>query len=616
VKTLLFTQCLQNDFVAPVSPGAPLPSALHIGRAESRRLLGDPESAWGREGPLARFLAAWTDGLTADHAAIHIRDWHDQEDPATRGHLDHFGAHCVRGTPGAEFVAPLSKIAARGRIVDSAVLSDFVGTALEATIREVVAGCSDVRVGIVGVWTDFKVRYLAYELMTRLGLSEIAVASALTASASRAHHRAALEHLASSLGVTVLDSIPEFLAWLGLRPWAGPPPGRGRHAPAVHLPVGVALADEERRLVGHLFRDCREVRLEPLSGGFSGSRVFRSSSVDRRGMSEVPFVVKIDTHAKIGRERVAVESVERMLGAASPRLVDYIDLESLGAIQYQFATMHGGEVTTLQQAFAEAVTAETARGLVENVVRRVLSRLYQGAFLDRVRLLDEYSYRPEYTERTLEVVASLSRSVAGRGVLEIEGLAGEWPHPALFYSGLPAAGSTEPEEVPCCMVHGDLNLANVLLDENGNTWLIDYFWTRVGHAWRDVAKLENDLKLILVPLSDDGALARAAAWERILIAHGDLSRTLPPLPAELAADVAVAKAHAAIAILRGLAGRLAIEAGLEPPLAPRPYWIAQLRYSAHSMSFEECSPRQKRHALASTCLLAARLRSAHPAGAD
>lgn len=70
----------------------------------------------------------------------------------------------------------------------------------------------------------------------------------------------------------------------------------------------------------------------------------------------------------------------------------------------------------------------------------------------------------------------------------------------------------------------------------------------IGHAWRDVAKLENDLKLILVPLAAD--------------------------------DV----------------------------LAPRPYWLAQLRYSAHAMGFEECSPRQKRLALASTCLLAERLR--------
>ena len=31
-----------------------------------------------------------------------------------------------------------------------------------------------VKVGIVGVWTDVKVHYLAYDLVTRLGLERIA----------------------------------------------------------------------------------------------------------------------------------------------------------------------------------------------------------------------------------------------------------------------------------------------------------------------------------------------------------------------------------------------------------------------------------------------------------
>jgi hypothetical protein len=59
VRYLLFTECLQSDFVAPMNAGAPLPNELHIGRAESRRLLGDPAGAWAEEGPLARFLSAF-----------------------------------------------------------------------------------------------------------------------------------------------------------------------------------------------------------------------------------------------------------------------------------------------------------------------------------------------------------------------------------------------------------------------------------------------------------------------------------------------------------------------------------------------------------------------------
>jgi hypothetical protein len=165
--------------------------------------------------------------------------------------------------------------------------------------------------------------------------------------------------------------------------------------------------------------------------------------------------------------------------------------------------------------------------------------------------------------------------------------------------------------VACCVVHGDLNLANVLLDGTGNTWLIDYFWTRLGHALQDIAKLENDLKFILVSLEDDAALARAVEWERGLLSQEDLLGPVPPLPTALAVDPRLAKAHAAIARLRELGADLLREAGLPGPVPAAEYRIAQLRYSAHTLSFDECDLRQKRFALASSCLLAERLARAY-----
>jgi nicotinamidase-related amidase len=604
VRHLLFTECLQNDFVAPLLPGVPLPNALHIGRAESRRLLGDPEGPWADEGPLARFLAAWRDGAGSGHASIHVRDWHDAHDPATRRHLDHFGDHCLRGSEGARFVAPLEPVAAAGIVVDSAVLSDFAGTDLEGRLTPLLEGRA--RAGIIGVWTDFKVQYLAYELMTRLGVHDIAVCGALTASRSRIHHRQALEHMQASLGVTVIDSLPEFLSWLGVggAPRAAQAPGRSRCT--VEPAPGLALDDEERRLLEHLFRDCARVRVEGLAGGYSGSRVFRADSVDRRGKREVPFVVKLDTHARIARERVGVESVENLLGAASPRLADYVDLETRGAVKYQFATMHGGEVTTLQKAFRAAGGPGEARTLLDNVVERLLSRLYQAPALDRLDLLAYYGFEPRYARAVGERAEELARREGG-SVL-IPGLAEGLPDPAPFYEAL-AGRRREPTEVACCLVHGDLNLANVLLDPTGNAWLIDYFWTRHGHALQDVAKLENDLKFIMVPLADDAALARAVAWERLLLSGTDLLQAPPALPDELAGDGTLGKAHAAIVRLRELGAQLQREARRSAPVPDREYRLAQLRYSAHTLSFDECDLRQKRFALASTCLLAERLRA-------
>jgi nicotinamidase-related amidase len=608
MRSLLFTECLQNDFVAPLPPGAPLPNALHIGRAESRRLLGDPEADWATEGPLARFLTAWAAAATADQLAIHIRDWHDPQEPATRAHLDHFGPHCVRGSEGARFVPPLERtLGQAARVVESAILSDFVGTGLEATLRPLLA--DGTRAGLIGVWTDVKVHYLAYDLISRCGLREIAVCSALSASRSRVHHYLALQQMAANLGVTVIDSIPEFLAWLGVEASVAPAAVKGRASARVTTPPEVELGDEERRLVEHLFRDCDEVRLDPLSGGFSGSRVFRSASVDRLGYEQVPFVVKIDSHAKIAQERVAVELVENLLGAVAPRLSEYVDLETRGAIKYQFASMHAGEVTTLQRAFRAAPDAAAVETLFRGVVGRVLVRLYQRPQRDRLHLFRYYSFEPRYADNTLARIRALARDTGADGVT-IEGLDGRFPYPGRLYARVQELRDEEPVEVACCWIHGDLNLANVLLDATGNTWLIDYFWSRLGHALQDIAKLENDLKFILVPLADDAALARAVAWESLLLERDDLLAATPELPAELAADIGIAKAHAAIRVLRELAARILKEAGYAGCVPRREYTIAQLRYSAHTLSFDECDARQKRFALASTCLLAERLAEA------
>ena len=39
MKSLLITQCLQNDFVKPIGKYDPLPNLLHIGYEESIRLI-------------------------------------------------------------------------------------------------------------------------------------------------------------------------------------------------------------------------------------------------------------------------------------------------------------------------------------------------------------------------------------------------------------------------------------------------------------------------------------------------------------------------------------------------------------------------------------------------
>ena len=219
--SLLITQCLQNDFVKPLGRFDPIPNLLHVGHAEALRLLGENPA----EGPVERIMQwayAQADELVR---IIHVRDWHDPTQPDQRAHLAQFGEHCVRGSEGARFA--FGEPAGHGKDVasiDSVTLNDFEGTRLAELLEPYRS--SPCRVGLIGVWTEAKVLFLAYELRTRFAQFELAVCSALTASSSRPHHFAALTQLERIVGVRVIDSVGEFIDWLG---------GRATNAPLLGL---------------------------------------------------------------------------------------------------------------------------------------------------------------------------------------------------------------------------------------------------------------------------------------------------------------------------------------------------------------------------------------------
>src|SRR5262245_26622329 len=101
--SVLVTQCMQHDFVAPIGRYDALPNLLHIGFEEALRLMGEVPD----EGPVARFMR-WTYGRPdAELKLVHIRDWHDAADPVQRRHLEQFGRHCLKDTPGAQFAFPV-----------------------------------------------------------------------------------------------------------------------------------------------------------------------------------------------------------------------------------------------------------------------------------------------------------------------------------------------------------------------------------------------------------------------------------------------------------------------------------------------------------------------------
>jgi nicotinamidase-related amidase len=325
-ESLLFTQCIQNDFVKPIGRFDPIPNQLHVGFAEASRLMGEIPA----EGPVARTMQWALSQPNEALQVIHIRDWHQASAPEQKAHLEMFGEHCLQNTEGAElaFETP-TDAQSQALVVDSITLNDFSNTQLAQVLKPYEG--KKCRVGIMGVWTEAKVSFLAYELATRYPDFDVAVCSALCASSSRQHHFEALDQLERILGVRVIDSVGAFIDFLGGESEALPLLGIRDNFPEIEV-EGTDLSPTDRTLVRFLFRDCKKVSLKALDGGFSGNVAAATKSIDFHGHEQVPHVLKIGPADEMGKERTAFERIQDVMGNNAPQISDFADYGNRGAI--------------------------------------------------------------------------------------------------------------------------------------------------------------------------------------------------------------------------------------------------------------------------------------------
>lgn len=582
--SLLITQCLQNDFVKPIGRYEAIPNQLHVGHAEALRLLGETPS----EGPVERMMQwayAQPDELVR---VVHIRDWHDPSAPDQRSHLAQFGAHCIRDSEGARFV--FSEPERHGKhiaVIDSITLNDFEST----NLGEVLARHRDdnCRVGLTGVWTEAKILFLAYELRTRFPQFELAVCSALTASSSRQHHFQALGQLDRILGVQVIDSVGQFIEWLGGRTANAPLLGLAERHPEID-PGGAQLDATQAMLIRFLFRDCQRVTLEPFGGGFSGNLVAGTTSVDLHGHEQVPHVIKIGPQDTMGRERTSFERIQNVLGNNAPQLSDFADYNERGAIKYRYASMGGSFSTTLQKQYQRGLALAKVEQIIHTVFGEQLMRLYKAATRESGDLLEHYYCTPERAPAVQKAVERIvGREAVGDVVELLPGI--EVTNPATFYrrtlAELPARAQ---DSFYQAYVHGDLNGQNIVLDAHDNVWLIDFFHTRRAHVLMDLVKLENDLLYIFTPIADESELREAFQLTDALMQVEDLWAPLPELcPSTLPQ---MGRAWATLRVLRSYYPKL-----IHSDRAPLQLYVAMLRYAGHTLSFDEPSPLQLKWAL-------------------
>jgi ADP-ribose pyrophosphatase len=458
------------------------------------------------------------------------------------------------------------------------------------------ARAADVRFLVVGCHTDQRVLAIASFLREVLGFSDVAVSSHLVGSATQEAHLATLRHYLPAIGVRVLLDLEETAEYVDI---ASDELARFNARPCEIQPVEAleAMNDHQRRIVELLCLHWTKAHLRPLAGGYSGSLLFLADGWKGDARTE-PMVLKIDALQQMRRELDGYYQVKDFFGKNVPTFgYPVTQGEALG-VGMDLAAMEGSP-ETLQDTFEEAEDDESVSHFMLRL-DKALSLLSEKLY----RNTSETSWVVPYRAFGLHAEAQLDYLRRNTTIisqyLEDEGFSEADVNSEQLAKVIRLVAANEDGvDSELCLVHGDLNFANVICDEGNNVWFID--WTHCGTTpiELDFAKLESDVKFVMTKTFDVEDLPRLRAFEEYLLAHR-IPADVDGLPDTLKFakwDLRFRKILEAVRRIRTAC--FALKEGDDWLV----YRIALLRYAMHTLSFDkrrqrgECDLPQLVHAL-------------------
>jgi hypothetical protein len=372
-------------------------------------------------------------------------------------------------------------------------------------------------------------------------------------------------------------------------------PRSSRGASIEVLAPGMQAGDYD--LIQRLFPSSQEARLTLLDGGYSGAVVLRAYSWGAGATLQRSSVVKVGSAAKLQPEVENFERYVREYVGNTATLLHVTQRNGRMALRWAYAAFVGEQVQTL------AEYAATGAPLAPVIDELFGSRSTLGLLLGSPRrdtsfaLYRAYSWAPRDWQKISESAAEL---LGGSPLCADLPFAATWlpnPLPIITRWCNPQNGQGERAgltfDVPIATIHGDLNSRNILIDERGAIFVIDFAQAGPGHLLRDFARLETELLLVLDQPQDDAALAEQVRRVEALLMQPDGTPcatlrellTLRPPADQRGAAIGTLRRHA-----HDLAGPW-----LSQPAAP--YLLALLHTTLDSLRYAQCSPLARRMAL-------------------
>jgi hypothetical protein len=596
MKTIIIAENLINDYCG--SHIKFVDNYVNIGSDEIDRLMGEISNKGN--GPLPSFLH---DQFSKGTEILFFRDFYQNEDEIDADHMDRFGEHGIANTSGTEFPNYVSDLVEKSTVFNCKGLAfpikQFRSYMLNTLGIDVLSESnaelrSKVKFIILGFHTERRVFVTANIIRNLFGFNNVAVLSHFLTGFSKEAHFSMLRYTFPDNLIQVLGGIDEIKVYLdedidSLSSF---------DLSAVSITpeeIRTNLSPEQKKIVESICMHWTEVNLKPMSGGFSGSALFLANGKQGKANTE-PMVIKIDNHNPIRNEIRGYNLVKDFLGKHIPTFTFPVSRGPMSGIGMELATMEGAPNTL--QDFFEKISNDYQLDEFIKLLNKVLvlhvNRVYKNTELIKSvvpfrHFMLHISEQSKWLEWNIENIFSHKTDkviVSEDVILSIFNLVRK---------------NTDSIPSQMCIAHGDLNLANIIVDNQDNIWTID--WTHAGYhpIEIDFAKMENDIKFVLCKELGFDDLPNLKELEDLFLENLVLEDVdeLPLNFGFIKWDIRFKKIYRAVRELRKAYSKL--KEG-ENWLF---YKISLLRYALHNLSFDntkdqgECSPPQLWYALIS-----------------
>jgi len=281
------------------------------------------------------------------------------------------------------------------------------------------------------------------------------------------------------------------------------------------------LASDVQDIFGKLFKNAESIYITMLKPGLSGAGLMQVDPTWAGGRPGPARVVKVDRRDKSLLEKNNYETYVKNVMPHATTQVSYEYTQFLGAAQYTFAEVGSIAFNEFDEFYRKS-TLKAIENSLHDLIFNTCRFWYDPSTRKRANLQNLYyeAFNLDMAKLVMRINEILPGFDPKNPTLAFEEDNSEVINPLFWLN------SHEREctlSVKMCVTHGDMTGRNIMVDQTGRCWMIDFLRTYESHSLRDFVILETDLKYRQIPELPDQEYLEL---EKNLIRHG-LHHTVP-----------------------------------------------------------------------------------------